>query len=124
MQPPADTPGLCTPGHSVLSAASGMLTPFAPFLESFFSMLDFMNFAGGRTSAAEATPAIATTSAHASASTTLGLKRIVPPWDEMRAHAPECARLHYQCPPLRQSNGNVHWRRAPRPWPAARATRR
>jgi hypothetical protein len=46
MQPAADTPGDCTPGHSVLSAANGMLTPFAPFLESFFSMLGFMNLAG------------------------------------------------------------------------------
>src|SRR4029453_4630254 len=25
IQPPAETPGLCTPGHSVLSAASGTL---------------------------------------------------------------------------------------------------
>src|SRR5215210_5161709 len=48
MQPPAETPGLCTPGHSVLSASAGTLTPFAPFLESFFSILGFMNFAGAR----------------------------------------------------------------------------
>ena len=60
MQPPAETPGLCTPGHSVLSAASGMLTPFAPFLASFFSMLGFMNFAGARVGPlAAATPAVA-----------------------------------------------------------------
>ena len=93
MQPPAETPGFCTPGHSVLRAASGMLTPFAPFLESFFSMLGFMNFAGARPSLAAAVPVMATTSAHASASTTLGLKRIDPPWDEKGARsrdAPDC----------------------------------
>src|SRR4051794_23031838 len=80
MQPPADTPGDCTPGHSVLSAASGIVTPFAPFLESFFSMLGFMNGAGARVGPlADAIPARAMVSAHASASTTLGLKRIDPP---------------------------------------------
>src|SRR5918995_6476603 len=62
MQPPADTPGAWTPGHSVLSAARGMLTPFAPFLESFFSMLDFMNLAGARVGPlAVATPAVVMT---------------------------------------------------------------
>src|SRR5687767_10372260 len=94
MQPPADTPGLCTPGHSVLSAARGMLTPFAPFLESFFSMLGFMNFAGARP-LAPATPAVAITNAHASVSTTPGLMRIgFLPQDEMRARsrsAPGCS---------------------------------
>src|SRR3954470_6405882 len=79
MQPPAETPGFCTPGHSVLSAASGTLTPFAPFLESFFSIWGFMNLAGGRTPSADATAAIASASVHASASTTLGLMRIDPP---------------------------------------------
>src|SRR3954449_11437688 len=92
MQPPAETPGDCTPGHSALSAASGTDTPFAPFLESFFSMLGFMNFAGSRTGPlAEATPARAMTNAHASASAMLGLKRIDPP--SMRwGRAPPAAR--------------------------------
>src|SRR5215213_5226508 len=53
---------------------------FAPFLESFVSMLGFMKFAGGRVGPlAVATPAMAMTSAHASATATLGLKRIDPP---------------------------------------------
>src|SRR6476619_2899970 len=94
MHPPAETPGFCTPGHSVLRAASGTLTPFAPFLESFFSMLGFMNFAGARTSPAEATPAIGTTSSHASASTRHPLNRIRSSLgDEKGARsrdAPEC----------------------------------
>src|SRR5215208_829962 len=78
MQPPAETPGLCTPGHSVLSAASGSDTPFAPFLASFFSMFCFMNLAGARVGPlAVATPAVVMTSANAS--TTPGLKRMDPP---------------------------------------------
>ena len=37
-----------------------MLAPFAPFLASFFSMLDFMNLAGARVGPlAAATPAVA-----------------------------------------------------------------
>ena len=46
---------------------------------SFFSIAGLMNFAGSRPSAVAAVPVIPTTSAHASASTTLGLKRIDPP---------------------------------------------
>src|SRR5215213_3521476 len=107
MQPPADTPGDCTPGHSVLSAASGTCTPFAPFLESFVSMLGFMNFAGGRVGPlAVAPPAMAMTSAHASATATLGLKRIDPPsmrWARLPRRTPGYLD---GCPSLRRSNEN------------------
>src|SRR4051812_7635424 len=109
MQPPADTPGAWTPGDSVLSAARGIDTPFAPFLESFFSMLGFMNFAGGRVSPlAVAIPVMAMTSAHASATTTPGLKRIDPPSIGWGRALPQHARvLNGACPSLRRSNENV-----------------
>src|SRR3954447_3141933 len=59
MQPPAETPGLWTPGHSVLSASSPTLTPCAPLVWSFCMTALVRNAALGRTGAvvdAEATP--------------------------------------------------------------------
>src|SRR5215213_5270424 len=75
MQPPAETPGLCTPGHSVLSASAG--TVAVPFCASWVLTEEVRNLAGGRTrSLADAVPARESAKAHAHASARIGLKRI------------------------------------------------
>src|SRR3954470_14917571 len=79
MQPPAETPGLWTPGHSVLSASSPTLTPCAPLVCSFCMTVLVRNFALGRTGAledADATPADDNASTQALTSTAQGLMRI------------------------------------------------
>src|SRR3954471_3990306 len=79
MQPPAETPGFCTPGHSVFSASSPTLTPWAPLVWSFCTTVLVRNFALGRTGAlveADATPAKEIASTQALTSTAQGLMRM------------------------------------------------
>src|SRR5829696_4853475 len=75
MQPAAATPGLCTPGHSVLSASAG--TVEVPSSASCAFTEEVRNPAGGRTrSLADAVPARESAKAHTHASARIGVKRI------------------------------------------------
>src|SRR3954471_137479 len=96
MQPPAETPGFWTPGHSVLSASSPTLTPTAPLVCSCCLTELVRNFGAGRTGAeldADAVPASDSARTQTSAAQSLVRMKKKPPenWMRARSHArPTC----------------------------------
>src|SRR5215218_9031629 len=124
MQPPAETPGLCTPGHSVLSAAAA--TVAVPWSASWALTEEVRNLAGGLTrSLADAVPAVTEARTHAHAIATVGLKRIrfLPRTNGCEGGAPRSAPRMPQRVPAPGVSETRTFRRRSSPASAGRAGR-